>query len=185
MTQLVRGSLSDIARNNNTSIAQAFMNATAIILVDVSGSMDLPDCPGNRKRYDLACEQLIRLQRDLSGQVAVIAWDNTARFCPGGIPSQPGGSTDLANALKFVYPADGTGVRLIVISDGVPDDQQAALAEAQKFTTKLDCVFVGPENGPGRDFLKRLAAASGGTFADQTVAHLPELAATIQKLIAA
>jgi len=161
------------------------MGAKVIVIVDVSASMDMNDCPNSQRRFQVACEQLFQLQRDLAGQVCVVSFSDYAKFRPSGIPSDPSGCTNLAGALKFVHPANGTDIRLIVISDGQPDNEQAALAEAATFTNKLDCVYVGPENGPGRDFLKRLAVASGGVFADQTVAHLPELAATIQKMIAA
>lgn len=185
MSQLVKGSLSDVARTSNISLAQAFLSAKAIVVIDTSYSMADNDCPGKRRRHDVACEQLFQLQRDLAGQVAVVSFSDHARFCPGGIPSQPNGGTDLAKALKFIYPADGTGVRIVVISDGEPNDSQEALAEASKFISKIDCIYIGPETSLGRDFLRRLAEASGGTFADQSVKDLPQLAATVQQLLVA
>lgn len=185
MTQLVKGSLQDVARSNQTSLAEAFMGAKAIVLVDCSASMDLRDCTEKRRRFEVACQQLIQLQRENAGAVAVIAWDDRVQFCPGGVPFEPRGSTDLAKALRFVFPADGTGVRLIVISDGEPDSQSEALAAAAQFTSQIDCIYCGPETGAGRDFLRRLAEASGGVYTNQTVKDLPQLAATVQQLLVA
>jgi len=184
-TQLVQGSIAHVARAQNLTLAEAFMSAKAIVVVDVSCSMAIDDCPGNRKRYDVACEQLFQLQRDLAGQVAVVSFSDYPRFCPGGIPSQPTGGTDLAAALRFVYPADGTGIRLILISDGEPNSADDALKQAANFTSKIDTVYCGPETGLGRDFLRRLAEASGGVYTNQTVKDLPQLAATVQQLLVA
>lgn len=183
--QLVYGSLSDIANRSGKGIAHTFLNIDALVLVDTSGSMDIDDCPGQRRRYDLACEQLIRLQREIPGKIGVISWNNDARFCAGGIPSSPFGGTDLANVLTFIQPSDGTGIKIILISDGEPDNEQRALDLAKGFTSKIDVVYVGPEAGPGRDFLRRLAEATGGQAVTQSVQDLGNLSKTVRALITA
>ena len=50
-----------------------------------------------------------------------------------------------------------------VISDGEPDDERGALKVAAQYTNVINGIYVGPEDRPtGRDFLKKLAEASGG-----------------------
>lgn len=183
--QLVRGSLRDIAIHSRTSLAQVFAGAEAMILLDTSGSMVLNDCPGNTRRCDAARDQLIRLQQGMPGKIALVSWDDSPRFCANGLPSPPSGGTDLVAALNFAKPADGCGLKIIIISDGEPNDPQAALALARLFKTKLDVIYIGPEDGFGRDFLRRLADARGGTFSANNVEGITTLAPTITKLLAA
>jgi len=186
-TQLVYGSLQDIAQRSGRPIAETFLSVDALVMVDTSGSMDMHDCQGNRSRYDLACEQLIRLQRDLPGKVGVISWSSHAIFDSGGIPTFLQGGTDLAGVLKFVKPADGTSIKLILISDGEPDygSQQACLDLAKQFKSHVQTIYIGPEDGSGRDFLRRLAEATGGQAVSQPVKDIVNLKQTVAKLLTA
>jgi hypothetical protein len=184
-TQLVYGSLQDIAQRSNKSVAETFLSVDALVMVDTSGSMDMHDCLNGRSRYDLACEQLVRLQRDLPGKVGVISWNSDARFCPGGIPTTPCGGTDLVGVLKFVKPADGTGIKLILISDGEPDNETEALRLAGQFKSKIQTIYIGPESGYGREFLRKLAMATGGVSVSQSVKDIANLQQTVTKLLTA
>lgn len=181
-TQIIPGSLSDVATQNNTSIAESFLSADVIILVDVSGSMDSKDARDNQKRYDIACQELAKLQQSLPGKIAVVAFSSDVMFCPGGVPVYEGGSTNLTKALQFVQVADGL-VKFIVISDGQPDNDKTALVVAKRFKSKIDVVYVGPEEDfmGGCKFLEKLAAASGGQFV--TTDRANELAEKVQTLL--
>jgi len=161
------------------TLAESFLSADVLLIVDMSGSMGAKDAPGGKSRYEAAENELKRLQEANPGKIAVIAFSDSAEFCPTGIPRRIGAGTNLAGALRFVKPADGTGVRFIVISDGEPDDPWQALAEARSFSSKIDCVYIGPESGHGRDFLKRLAAASGGTYCQGDAPGLLERQVTL------
>lgn len=171
-----------MAERSGKSVAETFLSVDALVLVDTSLSMETDDCPGGRRRYEVACEQLIRLQREIPGKVGVISWLSSAYFCPGGLPKAPFGSTNLAGALDFVRPADGCAIKLIIISDGEPDNSQAALDLAEKFQTKIDTIYCGPELGTGRDFLARLSALTGG---QASVNDLGDLSKTVRRLLAA
>lgn len=165
MTQaIVHGSLSAIAKRDGVSLAESFVSADAVIIVDTSGSMYTNDSRGSKSRYDVALQELAQLQAHMPGKLAILAFSDDCIFVPGGQPPFLGGGTDLAGALRFAKVADVPGMRFIVISDGQPDDEQAALAEAAKYQNRIDTIFVGPENDwhGGRAFLERLAAASGG-----------------------
>lgn len=152
-----------MARDTKQPLAQTFLSADCVVLVDTSASMDECDSSNGRSRYEVACSELTQLQANLPGKVAVLSFSSHTMFCPDGVPFNQGGGTDLADALKFARVADVVDMRFIVISDGEPQHEVAALAEAEKYKNKIDVIYVGPENRPsGRNFLKRLAAASGG-----------------------
>lgn len=184
-TQLVYGSLQDVAQREKKSVAYAFLSVDALVMLDTSGSMMMADCQNGQRRYDSATEQLIRLQRDQPGKLGIIAWNDFARFCPGGIPTTPCGGTDMAGVLRFVRPADNTSIKLILISDGEPDSEDEALKVAGQFRSKISTIYVGPESGYGREFLRKLAMATGGVSVSQSVADIANLQQTVTKLLTA
>jgi len=161
-TQLVKGSLSAIAAQENKSIAETFISADCIILTDTSGSMAACDSRGDRSRYEVACEELKNLQASLPGKLALLSFSDDVIFCPSGIPFNYEGGTDLVKALRFAKVADVTGIRFIVISDGEPHSEEEALKIAKTYKAKISTIYVGPEGGSGQNFLNRLAKASGG-----------------------
>jgi len=181
---IVPGSISAVAQREGASVAETFGNASTIILADTSGSMGARDSRDRQSRYDVLLQELAALQAKMSGKIAVLNFSSTARWSPGGQPEFLGGNTDLAGALRFGKIADTAGRRFIVISDGSPDDEQAALKIAATYQSKISTVYVGPENGygsSGKGFLERLAAASGGQSA--TADRVMELAATVEALL--
>lgn len=181
-TQIVSGSIGALAQQSGKSIAETFISADIVVIVDVSGSMSSNDSRGGKSRYDVSCQELAALQQSLPGKIAVISFSDNAQFHPGGVPIYQGGGTNMADALAFVQIADRIpGMRFILISDGEPDDEKRTLAIARNFKNKVDVIFVGPENRSiGRDFLGRLAAATGGQSI--TVDRAKELKSGIEKL---
>lgn len=185
-SQIIQGSIGQIARDTNHSIAETFVNADAIVLCDVSGSMNTADAQGGVKRYDALLKELRILQSIMPGKIAVIAFSSFKPvFCPDGVPYMMGGGTDVTGALKFAKIADIPGaMKFILISDGQMDDENSAIETARKFHNKIDTIYVGPEINPtGRDALQRLAKASGGQSitADRTQG----LALSTQRLLMA
>jgi Mg-chelatase subunit ChlD len=183
-TAIVVGSLADVASREKTSVAESFVNAECVVIVDLSGSMQAKDSRDRQQRYLVAFQELERLQHDLPGKIAVIGFADTAQFFPGGKPVMGlcGGSTNLAGALDFARMADAPGIRFVVISDGEPNDREAALKAARKFKGKIDVIFVGPSDRPhGRKFLEQLAAASGGKTV--TADRVKELAKSVHLLL--
>ena len=179
---VVPGSLSDVSAKGGQSLAESFITAEAVILVDVSGSMGAHDSRGGRTRYDVALAELAALQGSMPGRLAVIAFSDEPQFVPGGVPPYLAGDTDLAAGLQFAKVADVAGMRFIVISDGEPNSEERALAVAATFTNRIDTVFVGPEAFPqGRRFLERLAAAHGGQSV--TADRANELASQAARLL--
>lgn len=202
-TPVATGSLADIARATNQTLAESFLSCEAVIVVDVSGSMTIADVPnegqaaapheddkynwggipGGLKRYDVACAELTKLQADIPGKVAVIAFSDHPEFCPGGYPRYIGGGTDMAQALTFIKIADNCGLRIILISDGAPNDPETTLRIASTFTSRIDTIYIGPANGSGADFLRQLAAASGGVATVNNVQGIKQLSGTVKLLM--
>jgi hypothetical protein len=167
-TSIIPGSLSDVMQKENKTLAESFLSCDAILVVDTSGSMAASDAPGGLSRHNAAQKELERLQRTLPGKLAVVAFSSSVQFCPSGIPVRFDGGTDMAKALQFVKPADGCGVKFFLISDGEPNNKRDTLAVAKTFQTRINCIFIGPEDGGcwgGRKFLQELADATGGSFA--------------------
>lgn len=178
---IVPGSLADSAAKDNVSLAETFLSADAVILCDVSGSMEARDSRDGKSRFDVLKEELAHLQATKPGKLAVIAFSSWPVFEPGGEPVFLGGGTDLAGALRFAKVADVSDVQFYVISDGRPDDEADALAVARGYQGKIHCIYVGPEDGSGQKFLERLSQAAGGRFA--TAAQVVSLAATTERLM--
>lgn len=181
---VAKGSLQDVARQSGLTLAEAFMSCDAVVIVDGSGSMMMIDVrPGEPlTRHQAATAELARLQAELPGKVAVIAFSSSAEFCPSGFPRYIGGGTDMAAALEFVKVADGCGIKIILISDGEPDNADATLRLARGFTSKIDTVFIGREGAPGAEFLRRLAAATGGIATRTGTTELTQLGSTVRLL---
>jgi len=183
MDALVKGSIGAIAKDTGKSLAQTFISADVVVLVDTSGSMMTNDSHQGLTRYAVACDELTALQNSLPGKVAVISFSDRTMFCPDGVPFNLRGGTDLAGALRFAKIADVPGMRFILISDGEPTEPQAALREAAKYKAQIDVIYVGSEISPmGRDFLTQLARKSGGKAVTAEAAK--QLAATVQYLLA-
>lgn len=178
---VVPGSLADAAAKSGGSLAESFVDAEIIDLVDVSGSMSTHDSRDKQSRYDVACQELAALQAKRPGKHAIISFSSYPQFQPGGHLPNPSGGTDLAGALKFARLADLDGMQFFVISDGQPDDPEDALFEASLYKAKISCIYVGPNSGHGQRFLEQLARASGGQFA--TAEKAIELAAAVESLL--
>ena len=171
---VAKGSVLDKANETGITLEEAIMDAEAVIIVDVSGSMGAYiqdnavvkfDRPLQGKtRYDLAVEALEHYQIQLKGKILVVAFSSTTVFCANGYPSYLGGTTKMDIALEFCRAADDIpGMNFILISDGEPDDPQSALREARKYKNKIHTVFIGDKHWGGEVFLKELSDATGGT----------------------
>ena len=179
-----KGSMLATAREHGRSLAETFLGVGTIILMDVSGSMHAQDTHTGQSRWELAADELAQLQENLPGKIALVCFSDITTFCPSGMPVGAGGGTMLAEALETVKVADVPGVRFIVISDGQPQSPERALTVASTFRNKIDVIYVGPEERPmGRDFLHRLAQASGGITV--TADKVKALAETATRMIAA
>ena len=171
------GSLGAAARQHGGSLARAWMHVRAVLVCDVSGSMANLDAGlgkaggelrERRSRADACAEELARLQVKFPGKTAVVAFNTTPTLALGGRLPLPDGGTNLAAALEYVrdlLEPDATGITVIVLSDGLPDDEVEALAAGRalvRLGAKLETCYIGPEiEHEGQRFLARLAGLSG------------------------
>jgi len=184
-TEIIKGSLTSVARHKGLTLAQSFLSADAIVLIDTSGSMGTHDAGDNRTRYAVACNELARLQAENSGKLAVVAFSDSVQFCPSGIPPYLGANTKLAKALKFIKPGDACGLQVILISDGEPNAPAEALKVARGFKSRISTIYVGPEGGAGQKFLAELAAACNGQAIRQDAGRLNLLHESVERLLTA
>lgn len=164
---IVPGSLSAVAQATGRNLAESFLSCSILILLDESGSMSTPDTPSGKTRRQAARDEVIRLQATLPGKIGLFVFSSTVVFCPTGVPLTLDAGTDLHRALEYLKPADGCGLKIIIISDGVPSQIDRCLALARTFENRIDTIFIGPEddNEGGRAFLQQLADATGGHYA--------------------
>ena len=80
---------------------------------------------------------------------------------PSQLPT-PNGGTALHWALAAAAVQKPS--KVIVISDGEPDDQQAAFEAAEEIPGVIDAIFVGDESDKiAIEFMKKLSRMGGGT----------------------
>jgi len=178
---IVQGSLGSLAPRENVSLAETFLNAEMVVIVDTSGSMCATDTEEGIQRYEKAVQELTRLQGRNPGKVAVIGFSSTAQFYPGGVPQFLQGGTAMEKALKFTKVADVPGMTFFVISDGQPNRPEETMLVASTYQNKINTIYVGPEGGSGQHFLTQLAQAGGGRFA--TAEKVKELASTVETML--
>jgi len=159
---IAEGSVFDVAKSQNIKLEEAIANADVVVLIDSSSSMGLMS--GDKTRYEKAVEALERVQSRYRGRVLIISFSDFAKIEYGGVPSKPGGWTDLVSGLEIAQPFDGTDMEFIVISDGEPNDQEGALAIARTYTDKISTIFIGDEisDRGGLEFMNRLAGVGRG-----------------------
>jgi len=184
MNDMVVGSLGQVALSGKISIAEAFVDASGVVIVDTSSSMSAGDTSSGDTRYSVACSELRSLQGNLPGKIVVLGFSSDVNFYPDGIPAYLGGGTNLGGALTFAKIADLPGMRFVVISDGEPQDEDGAIAVASGYTNRIDTIYVGSEVGfRGRDFLERLSRVSGGVNVSPGVSGISMLEETVSTLL--
>lgn len=131
------------------------------IVIDKSGSMASSDTPTGKSRWDYCKESTEMLAKELNQYdpdgVTVVPFNGTNKFYANTTPDKvhevftenwPAGSTNLAGALDACFTqyasekkagnAKKNGLMIVVVTDGVPDDEDAVAKSIVKFTKILD-----------------------------------------------
>jgi uncharacterized protein (DUF58 family) len=155
-----------------------------VILVDTSWSMTQPVMGGQRR------DVLSTILKNIVGADGhrIFAFsDEVVPLEPGQPLPQPDGGTNLALALTHV--ATLSPKRVVVISDGMPNDPVTALAAARALKCVITTYHCGDEfDKPAISFLRSLALCSRGGVGRPLLADLrkPEkLAGELRLLLAA
>jgi hypothetical protein len=149
---------------------------TQVILADVSASM--AESAGARRRVDVLREALTGVP-----PARIVAFATTpVEIASATALPPPSGGTALHLALDLgaaMRPA-----RTLVVSDGEPDDEAAALRSAEDVPGTIDVIYCGPDgNVAARAFLMRLARAGGGRYVSHDMRHPELLAPAIRGLL--
>lgn len=182
--QIVPGSLTDIVKSNTSlQIADAFMDITGVCIIDVSGSMLAQDSRDGLSRYQVACQELAKLQQEHPGKYLVMGFSDEVKIHPNGVPEMQGSGTNMLLALKAAKEYDVSNMSFFLISDGAPDwgTEEDIVTIGQAYKNHIHTIYVGPaDDSSGSLFLQRLADATGSKFA--TADRVKELAATVEVL---
>lgn len=149
--------------------------ASRVIVADVSGSMR-----GERIRRLQA--SLERIWSDVGAKLLAFNWQLLWCDSPANLPP-PDGSTNLAAALYEA--AKLSPAEVIVISDGRPDDEEAAIHAAAAIPGVISTFFCGADSDVrGKAFLARLARVGGGEFACKDIGKCVSIESEIRGIIA-
>jgi uncharacterized protein with von Willebrand factor type A (vWA) domain len=154
------GSLQDAATKQGISIQEAFMQCEIVVILDQSGSMDERDTRDGRSRFEVADDELAKIQAGYPGKVALVCFSDTPEFIFSGIPNRIGRGTDMAKALRFAKIADGA-CQIVIVSDGEPDSERETLDVARTYDYPINTIYIGRDRD-GQRFLDELARATGG-----------------------
>jgi len=131
-----------------------------IVVADLSGSM-LETIGGlNVTKHEHLRIALDDIKKNYP-KVRVVVFNSTHQEWKKGVLPSPGGGTDLARALAFAD--QWKPKKTIIISDGLPDDEQAARVAALALTGVVDTIYCGPDGHPAIDFLRSLSERTCGT----------------------
>jgi len=173
MTAIVQSSSSrPLAQRVRQALDAQKLKRERCLLLDVSGSMAESVEPG-RAKIDALREIAAQF-----GDVTQIIFSDSAGEC-AYVP-EPGGNTNLATALRSLH-ARGIS-RAVLITDGHPSEPEPACLAAAR-GLHLDIFYVGP--APEPQFLRDLAAATGGSFGATSLAreNHAQLASNIRGLL--
>jgi hypothetical protein len=163
---------------------------STVLLLDCSGSMD--QLEGIRTRMELLTDALRRVLPATLG-ARVVAFASFPQELRGLEPGpalrlpEPAGGTDVAAALDFVGTMQPRPTRVLLITDGQPDNAQQALDAAKRLRPMtIDSIYCGPDGAIGAlGFLKALALAAGdvrATAIGQSAREPAKLAAAMLRL---
>lgn len=187
-TSIVKGSIQDVAKPDHGGVALALLDAKIVLICDRSGSMEMSDAMGGKKRYEVEDKIVSDLQAKYPGQIVLEAFADSAILCLSGeLPYPNGSSTMISYAFKLAADLIKVGMRAILITDGeATDDESEVLKAASPLKGKLDIVFVGPDLSPGRKMLDKISRVVGGTLDHNDLKNPQLLFDTIeQKLLGA
>jgi hypothetical protein len=155
------------------------LRTEVVLLLDASGSM----AAGNPRRIDLLWEMLQAL-RTPQACWRVAVFNTSCRWSGVAAVPEPDGDTDLAGAFEVIGKVNP--LRVTVITDGQPNDTEAAYAAGVRLGCPVHILFVGdPGDEDALAFCRRLCETTGGRFATEvlTLKSLTSTAATVKGML--
>lgn len=194
MTQEITSPLANIVakmaekqvQGKAAKMRERFQSCTekVVVLCDVSYSMDSFVASSNSRKYDHMKVAIADAARTYPGLILIAFGSSCREFdSAAALPAcgALGGSTDMAKALRSVLAVRPR--KTLVISDGLPDNQDKALEAAAELTGSVDTIYCGYDGDPGVRFLQRLSRETAGQ--QMTWDGLRELGTVVRGLLAA
>jgi hypothetical protein len=147
-----------------------------ILLLDLSGSM--AEYVGDQRKVDI-------LQCAIQGICLKTFGFNSSVFELYGTLPEPAGGTGLHLAIKHIRKMQP--METLIVSDGLPDSEEQALAAAQKLTGMISTLYIGSDsNHKAIDFMNRLARLGCGiSYAQDLQLGSYQLSESIRSLMPA
>ncbi len=123
-----------------------------VFVLDVSGSMD--GMSGKQRKID----HLRDVMSKYPTAHKVCFSDDV--YLTQDIP-EPRGGTSLDKTFRYLAKTNNFK-KIVLVSDGEPNDEGEALNEAVTLGAKVDIVFIGTKGSRGERFMERLAERTGG-----------------------
>lgn len=123
------------------------------MLLDVSGSMI--GQVGNKRKIDM-------LRSAVSNYKGVHQYIFSDRVTETQYIPEPHGSTELHSAFRYIAKANP--LKLLLVSDGLPDDPDASIDAGKALKISIDVLYIGTPGDEGEQFMKQLAEVTGGKF---------------------
>jgi hypothetical protein len=138
-----------------------------ILLLDISGSM--ADVLSNGQRRIDVLWTLVQKMRSQNIPFRTATFSTFAEWSDAVDCPQPYASTALAEALVWLN-ANASPVKVTLITDGLPDNAEAAIDAAKRLGVPINVLYVGPDDASyssqvAKGFCSALAAASNGSYA--------------------
>lgn len=121
-------------------------------LLDVSGSMG--ETVGNERKIDSLRKAIASLPSSARKYVF------SSNCFPVEIIPEPQSNTNLAGAFETI--SSETMNRVILVSDGMPDNPESAISFAKRLQIPVDVLFIGEGESSGEKFMRELSHTTGG-----------------------
>jgi len=133
----------------------------ALLLVDCSGSMADTIRHGEERKIDALRKVVSTLRETRAFPMAAFGVRCAGQVEVVDTVPEPQGGTPLDLAIEFAT-AQGAN-KLVVVTDGEPNDERMALRAASAFGGPIDVFYIGDGNDRGYRFCVELAKQTGGT----------------------
>jgi von Willebrand factor type A domain len=147
--------------------------------------LQLIDCSGSMGETTESGQTKISIVQDILAQLpwcpCNIAFNSSTRLITYSDKLVATGGTNMA--LGVLRAAQENPRKVLIVSDGCPDNESAAFDAAEKLAANISCFFVGDDGDHhAKEFLRNLAKKWGGIYEDCDISQLSELQRLSQKI---